>query len=153
MKQLVSFIASLLFIMGICQAQDSLHNISPNASIEKKQSAIPQINSKEYFLAKSSKLNTTGWVLIGVGAVLGTTGIIIYNKNKNGTLDQLGNTYGGVLLTIVGGAMVVVGIPLVIRSGYYKRKAMAMTATLNLENYQSGLAIKHFPSIGLSIRL
>jgi hypothetical protein len=153
MKKLLIFTASLIFTLTICNAQDSLHSVSPNTSMEKKYYTNPEINSKEYFLAKSSRMNTTGWLLVGVGATLGVTGYFIYQNNKNGDLNQLDDTYAGYLAIIGGTAMVAVGIPVLIKSGYYKRKAMAMTASINLEPCQLGLAVKHFPTIGISIHL
>jgi len=155
MKQLFTFVASILLMTGICQAQDSLHNTSPGVPIEKKQYTIPQKDSKEYFLEKGSKLNRTGWVLLSVGSVLGVTGTIIYvnSIHSKGGWDQLGNEYGGAFLILAGSSLVLTSIPVFIRSGYYKRKALNMSASFKLEPYQSGLSVKHFPSVGVSIRL
>ena len=155
MKQLFTFTASILFLMGICQAQDSLHNSSPNASIQKNPYTMPQVNSKEYFLEKRSSLNTTAWVLLGVGVTLGTVGTIMYENsiNTDGGWNQVTNAWGGAVMMVAGSALVITSVPIFIRAGYYKRRAMDMSASLKLEPYQSGLAVKHFPSIGLSIRL
>jgi hypothetical protein len=154
MKQLIILSAGLLFMLGFCQAQDSLNHISPNAPIPKKQYAIPDVNSKEYYLERGSKLNTTAWVLLGVGATLGATGFIIYQNNHNqNDWENLGNTFSGIFLIAAGSALVITSVPIFIRSGYYKSKALNLSASLKLEPYQAGLALKRYPSIGLSIRL
>ena len=115
---------------------------------------MPREDSKEYFLEKRSKLNTTAWVLLGIGAAMGVTGTILYeHAAQTNEWDQVGNEFSGVLLMAAGGAMVVTSIPIFIRAGYYKRKAMDVTANLKFEPYQSGLAMKRFPAIGLSISL
>jgi hypothetical protein len=154
MKQLFSTIIFLCFITAICKAQDSLHIISPKTSVQKNLYDMPQTNSKEYFLEKESKLNTAAWVLLGAGTVMAITGTIIYEHAiHNENWDEVGNTFGGVFLIVAGSAMVVTSIPIFIRSGYYKRKALNMSAALKFEPYQSGLAMKHYPAIGISISL
>ena len=152
MKKLFTFTVCILFMTGICQAQDSLHSVPPNNSMEQKSYSTPQVNSKDYFLAKSSRMQTTGWVLIGVGAALGVSGYFIYQNNQDASLDHLGDIYAGYFAMIGGSVMVAVGIPVLIKSGYYNRKAMAMSASINIERYQSGLAVKQFPAVGLNIR-
>ena len=62
MKQLFSVSIIFFIFTGICRAQDSLHVITPNTSAEKNKFYMPRENSKEYFLEKGSKLNTTAWV-------------------------------------------------------------------------------------------
>jgi uncharacterized membrane protein len=154
MKKLITFTAGLLFMMAICKAQDSLHNVSPNNSIKGNQYAIPDMNSREYFMEKGSKLNTTAWVLLGVGATLGTTGLILYeNAHNQNDWENVSNTFSGIFLIAAGSALVVTSVPIFIRSGYYKRKGLDMSASIKLEPYQSGVALKHYPSVGLSIRL
>jgi len=154
MKQLFIFTASLFFILGVCQAQDSLNHISPNAATPKKQYAVPDFNSKEYCLERASKLNTTAWVLLGVGVTLGTTGFIVYqNTHNQDDWENVGNTFSGIFLIAAGSALVITSVPIFIRSGYYKSKALNFSASLKLEPYQAGLALKRYPSIGLSIRL
>jgi hypothetical protein len=48
--------------------------------------------------------------------------------------------------------MVVVDIPVLIRSGYYKRKALDMSANLKFEQYQTGISMKQYPAVGLSFK-
>ncbi len=154
MKQLFSVTIGFFIITNICRAQDSLHIVVPKTSTEKNTFYMPQPNSKEYYLEKQSKLNTTAWVLLGIGAAMGVTGTIIYeNVAHKNELDQVGNEFGGVFLMVAGSAMVVTSVPIFIRSGYYKRKAMDLSANLKFEPYQSGVAMKSFPAIGLRISL
>jgi uncharacterized membrane protein len=154
MKQLFSAFTCLLILTGICRAQDSLHITTPKASTGKNQFYTPAINSKEYCLEKHSKLNTTAWVLLSAGVVMGVTGTIIYeNAYHNDGWDQMGNVFGGSFLMIAGSALVITSVPIFIRSGYYKRKAMDLSASLKFEHYQSGLAMKSYPAIGLRISL
>ena len=102
-------------------------------------------------------MKTTGWVLISAGTVLGITGYFVYENTLNSDYHNfdaaVGNTFGATLLMAGGAAMVVVGIPVLIRSGYYKRKALNMSAMMKFETYQTGIAFKQFPAVGLSIRL
>ena len=115
---------------------------------------MPQKNSKEYYLQKSSTLNSTGWVLLGIGVVSGVTGTIIYANTHNSVgWNQLNNEIGGGFLIVAGSALVVTSIPIFIRAGYYKNKAMDMSAILKFEPYLSGIAIKQYPAIGVNIRL
>lgn len=128
--------------------------ITPKASTEKNKYYIPQQNSKEYFLEKRNKLNTAGWVLLGGGVTMGIIGTILYeNAYHSEDWYQTGNVFGGVFLMTIGSAMVITSVPIFIRAGYYKRKAIDMSASLQFEPYQSGLAMKSYPAIGLRISL
>jgi len=154
MKQLFSLLMSFVFFTGICKAQDSLNRIPENPSYQRGQSNIPPVNTKDYYEYKRARLNTTAWVFLGLGVTLGTTGLIIYENAKyQDDLNNLGNTFGGSFLIGVGSAFVLTSIPIFIRSGYYKKKGLDMSASLKMEPYQSGVALKHYPSVGLSIRL
>jgi hypothetical protein len=84
---------------------------------------------------------------------MGVTGTIIYENAYHDDWDQVGNVLGGAFLMAAGSAMVITSVPIFIRSGYYKRKAVDISANLKFEPYQSGLAIKRYPAIGLSISL
>ncbi len=67
-----------------------------------------------------------------------------HNQKRLGTCGQY---IWGYFSITAGSAMVITSVPVFIRSGYYKRKAMDMSASIKLEPYQSGLAVKHFPSM------
>lgn len=153
MKQFI-LLASLFFILGSSQAQDSLRSVQPNVWLEKTQHSLPQNYSKEYFQEKASSLNTTAWVLLGAGVVVGGIGLIVYeNSLRTNGWDQFGASFEGGIIIIAGSALVITSIPIFIRSAYYKNRAMEISAMMELEPYQSGLALKHFPSIGLHFQL
>jgi hypothetical protein len=154
MKPLFLSLASLFIFTCFCRAQDSLHTTTPNPSFEKNKFLMPDKNSKEFLEGKHNKLNTTGWILLGTGVALGVTGIIIYDHaNKAGDWGASDNLFGGVFLMIAGSALTIASVPVFIKAGYYKRKAMNMSANLRFEPYQSGVAIKQYPAIGLKISL
>jgi hypothetical protein len=154
MKPLFSTVIFLCLLSAVCQAQDSPHNTSPKPLTQKNPYDLSQTYTKEFYLEKESKLNTAAWVLLSAGTVMGITGTIIYEHAiHNENWDEVGNTFGGVFLIVAGSAMVVTSIPIFIRSGYYKKKALNMSANLKFEPYQSGLAMKHYPAIGISISL
>lgn len=85
---------------------------------------------------------------------MGVAGIIVYEHAREGEdIDQTRPAFAGIGLMAAGSAMVIASVPIFIRSGYYKRKVLDMSAGLKFEPYQSGLAIKNYPAIGLSISL
>jgi len=151
MKQLIIF-AGLFLILESSSAQDSLQHNNLNAPTGKHQSYNPWIYSKAYCQEKSRSLNTAAWVLAGTGAVMGIAGLVVYeNSLREDSWNELGNSFGGVILVAAGSAMVITSVPIFIRAGYYNKKALNMSAVMKLEPYQKGLAVQHFPAIGLSI--
>jgi hypothetical protein len=97
MKQLFSVTISLFIITGICRAQDSLHIAVPKTSTEKNKFYMPSRTQKNTILKSRSKLNTTAWVLLGIGTTMGVTGTILYeNAAHANEWDQVGNEFGGV---------------------------------------------------------
>jgi hypothetical protein len=157
MKQLMLSMVILFFIVETSKAQDSLHYPTPNPAIEKYNAHHPVTFTSEYYMARSKKLKTTGWILISAGAAISVTGYFVYQNQLTSNSDsfnsQINNTFGSIFLMAAGSAMVIVGIPVLIRSGYYKNKALDLTAILNLEPYQTGLSMKRYPAIGLKIQL
>jgi hypothetical protein len=157
MKQIIFFFATLLFVMETSKAQDSLHLSTPGPSHQKYREPNGQRFSSEYYMNKSRKMKTAGWILISAGAVMGVTGYLVYQNqlysNSGGLDTQIGNTFGSLFLSVAGAAVVVVGVPVLIRSGYYKRKALNMSAMLKFEPNQTGISMKQFPAVGLRIQL
>jgi hypothetical protein len=154
MKHLLSTIIGLFILTGFCKAQDSLHTVTPKSSLDKSKFSVPENNSKEYFESKRNRLNTTAWVFLGTGVVLGVVGIITYdNANHGNNWGETGSLFSGIGLMVTGGALTVASVPIFIRAGYYKSKAMSMSANLKFEPYQSGVAVKQYPAIGLRISL
>jgi len=158
MKKLMLIFAILFLVIKDSQAQDSLQNIPPNSAITQKKPA-PVKFSKEYYEMKSRKLKTASWILLSAGTVLGVTGIIVYNNQKEYDLSHIDEAIvseaGAEFLIIAGGAMVVTSIPLFITAGKYKRKALEMSANLKIESrqdlYQASVSMKYYPAVGVRI--
>jgi len=154
MKHLISTIIGLFILTGICKAQDSLHKANPGSPSGKYKYYSPENNSKEYFESKHNKLNTTAWVFLGTGVTLGVVGIIMYDHaNHADNWGDTDNLFGGIGLMVTGSALTVASVGIFIKAGYYKRKALNMSANLKFEPYQSGIAVKQYPAIGLRISL
>jgi uncharacterized membrane protein len=163
MKQIILIFVVLFVVLESSRAQDSIRNIAPGPSFKLYKTAPPAKFSYEYYIVKSNKFKTTGWVLAGLGTVLGVTGLIIYENHlhQEYTWDELGdeiaNSAGAELLMIAGSTMVLVSIPVFITSLHYKKKALNMSASLKLESYheiyQTGITQNHYPALGITIRL
>jgi cytochrome b subunit of formate dehydrogenase len=159
MKKIIFLFAVLFFVKENSRAQDSLHNITPAPSMKTEKKTAPAKFSKEYYEIKSRKLKTNAWILLGAGTVLGVTGVILYNNQKDYDLNHLDeaivNEAGYEVMMIGGAAMVVTSIPLFITSAKYKKKALNMSATLKLESskelYAAGITLKHYPAVGVRI--
>jgi hypothetical protein len=102
MKQLIILFAACLLIMETSQAQDSLHQAKPNPSIETYKTPPHMVYSSEYYMQKSRRMKTTGWIMIGAGTVIGITGYLIYQNQLNSystNIDQaLMNTAGSTIM-------------------------------------------------------
>jgi hypothetical protein len=60
--------------------------------------------SKNYYLQKAKSQKTTGWILLGGGIAVFTTGLLIAGKKSDNLLDDLGNKGAGTILEITGAA-------------------------------------------------
>lgn len=107
--------------------------------------------SKEYYLEKSKKQKTTGWVMLGSGAVLTIVGIIGFSSTWDDSSYSSTDAYG---IMAVGGPLICLGsIPFFISSGNNAKKA----ATLSFNNQpilmpQQGLLVQNsHPSLALKI--
>lgn len=108
--------------------------------------------SKDYYLQKSKKQNTTGWILLTSGAVIGIIGIVGFSKSDFLESNSDADAYG---ILMLGGALSGLGsIPFFINSGSNARKA----ATLSINNQpiilQNGgsLVLSPQPSLSLKIK-
>ena len=139
------------------RSQDSL-KAEPDFPNATRHGRYSQPNyDKEYYLRKSSKMNTAGIILLCAGTALTVGGIIVYNDamNSEDWGDGLVNGAGGYIAIVAGSAMVITSIPILIVAGSNKRKAMEMSGSLNLQPYRQladhGLATNFVPSIGLKL--
>jgi uncharacterized membrane protein len=108
-----------------------------------------------FLFQKSKKQKTAAWLLLGGGAGLITTGVIMIGGDK----DPFGVVFGasskattGAILTVAGGAAMLGSIPLFIASGKNKSKASLMLKNENVFfNPQINIK-KHLVSVGLKIK-
>jgi len=103
--------------------------------------------SKDYYLEKSKRQGTAGWVLLGAGTAMGIGGIIIMDQGDIFSADF----EAGAVLVLVGAASGLASIPFFISSGRNSRKAARLS--FNPQNYPDPYG--HFsgiqPALGLKI--
>jgi hypothetical protein len=159
MKKLILFLALITIILPASQAQDSL-KAKPNLS-KAPENDFPNhpTHNQDYYLKKSSRMNTAGLVLLGLGSALTIGGVIVYNDamNSENWGDGLVNGAGGYLAIVAGSAMVITSIPVLIVAGHNKKKAMELSSSIQLQPYQQirevSLATNWVPSLSLKLRL
>lgn len=92
--------------------------------------AQKKIETKEYYLNKSRKQKTIGYILEGTGAALIISGLIVGNGDKNNDPNELdfGPNFD-VGLWLIGGGLAcgAAGIPFFISSGNNARKAATIS--------------------------
>jgi len=107
--------------------------------------------TKQDYLQKSKRQKTAAWILLGGGSALAITGLLI---NNQASLDNAGTT---AIVAGIGVLSMIGSIPLFIASGRNKRKAMAMSASLKLENTSAiqGYKMVHtsYPALSVKIKL
>ena len=140
MKTIILSIAVLLFIS---------HSYA--------QQRVRPVHDKDYYLQKSQKLNTGGWILVTTGAIATTAGILVINNNQNGNdfSSDFNGTFGGLALTTVGIVAVMGSIPLFVVGGHLKRKAARVSFNNQkiLLPSQNSFVTKIQPGISLHISL
>ncbi|TDQ16238.1 hypothetical protein DFQ04_2350 [Algoriphagus boseongensis] len=107
----------------------------------------------EELLAQSEKQKKTGWTFIGVGAATTGLGTLLMINS-----DDWGSTgFGtGVVLFVGGGAMMVIGIPILIGSTSKARKAAKLslgTEIVKAIHPNMNLSSKSIPTVTFSIPL
>ena len=85
--------------------------------------------SKEYYVQKSKRQETAGWVLLGAGTAMGIGGIIIMDQGDIFSADF----EAGAILALAGAASGLASIPFFISSGSNSRKAARLS--FNPQNY------------------
>ena len=79
--------------------------------------------SKDYYLEKSKRQETAGWVLLGAGTAMGIGGIIIMDQGDIFSADF----EAGAILVLAGAASGLASIPFFISSGSNSRKAARLS--------------------------
>ena len=79
--------------------------------------------SKEYYLEKSKRQESSGWVLLAAGTAMGIGGIIIVNQGDIYSADF----EAGAVLVLAGAASGLASIPFFISSGSNSRKAARLS--------------------------
>lgn len=138
MKYSVSLILILLFSLQVAYSQ-----VADSSLI------IPQQSEYNQYILKSKKQKKSGIILLAVGAVAAAGGIAIMVDNIRLFSDeQSGGFKAGTGLAVLGGAAVIISVPVLISSGSNKRKAKAFVATGELGEHFNN---SPYTSIGVYI--
>lgn len=114
-----------------------------------QQVPVPDRESKDYYIQKSKKQKTAGWILLGAGAGLITTAFIVGNSN-DATIDDIG-TSGGL---VIAGTLAGIGsIPLFIASSRNKRKAARASVYIQNEEMLSPVARTSYLAASIIIKI
>jgi hypothetical protein len=130
----------LVFIMLIFAATSSF--------AQKTNAGAPL--TREDYLVKSKKQKSAGWSLLGGGAALIGTGLLIGNRKES----SFGEAATGGIIGIIGILSVITSVPLFIASGRNKRKAMNVSANLEiLQNhlYKETARVRSYPAFSLKL--
>jgi cytochrome bd-type quinol oxidase subunit 2 len=111
-------------------------------------SGFCQLKTKEYYLKKSKRQKTTGWILLGVGTVAVIAGATAEkSKPSDGSFSNLGIGLGGLLVGVI-------GISALIGSETSKSKAAAMAiGTQTITAPGAGFNVRMQPAVGLKVGL
>lgn len=160
MKKTLLLLTITLIMMKPSSAQDFPHHHIPITSREKDKATKFKMNSADYYLIKSANLQNTSWKLTSAGLAFGITGLLLHSS-KDYSGGQMGiivtNSGIGDLFMFTGAFLIVASIPVYLESIHYKKKGLAMTASLNIESiqdlYQSDLLVKYYPALKLHVHL
>ncbi len=92
------------------------------------QSSTIKTNSKDYYLQKSKKQKTAGWLLLGGGAMIALIGGIVQHQNSSSESNSfhLDFDFTGAKIAIAGGVISLVSIPIFSNAAKNARKAKAI---------------------------
>ncbi|NVK49994.1 MAG: hypothetical protein HWE09_09515 [Cyclobacteriaceae bacterium] len=111
--------------------------------------SFAQQMTKQDYLEKSKRQETTGFVLLGAGAVLFGASLVIGNSDS----ASWGDIETGVYLFVAGGGSMLASIPFFISSGSNARKAAELSfkyQPMNMPRY-TGAIPRAYPSLTLTI--
>lgn len=120
--------------------------------IADKPGKLPVSHTQEFYLRKSKRQKTTGWILLGSGVTLITSGILIASHEEGGVEAAI----PFVFISGPGIVSSLVSIPFFISSAHNKKRAAALSPTVDLQqapgNWNKGLAYKSFPAFGAKLQ-
>ena len=107
--------------------------------------------SRQDYLVKSKNQKNAAWVLLGGGAVLIGTGLLIGDR-KESSFDDAAT---GGIIGIAGALSMITSIPLFIASGRNKRKAMDVSAYLEIRHNPAqtltAVSFRSYPTFSLQL--
>ena len=107
--------------------------------------------TRQDYLTKSKNQKTGAWVLLGGGAVLIGTGLLIGNREESSFDDAA----TGAVVGVVGVLSLIGSIPLFIASGRNKRKAINVSTYLEMRQNtvqpETRLTLRSSPALSLKL--
>jgi hypothetical protein len=111
--------------------------------------------TRDDYLKKAKTQKTFGWVMLGGGIAMATTGILIANKKEDDYLTSVGNKGLGVVLEVAGLGAAFGSIPFFASAAKNKRKAATLSFNTQrvLFPEQGAFVLKMQPALVLKIGL
>lgn len=111
-----------------------------------------QSGTKEYYLGKSKRQKTTGWILLGTGTAAIVSGLLIEAPNRGTGNSQ---SYTGGFLEVGGILSALTSIPFFIGSSKNKKKAttLAISTQRILQPRQNSIVLQGLPTVSIMISL
>jgi hypothetical protein len=111
-----------------------------------------QEKTKQFYLEKAKRQNTTGWILLAAGTTAIITGIIIEAPHR-GTGDS--QSFAGGMLEVGGIICTLASIPFFISSSKNKKRAAALAISNRPLVYpdQKSFVLRSQPTISLTVPL
>jgi len=106
------------------------------------------VKDKTYYLDKSKKQKTLGWVFAGVGTSMIVLGTITFSQNFN----PVGGGNEGGFLVVLGTPIALSSIPFFISASRNKGRSEA-TVGFKWQNWDNKLLNKKFPAFALKLSL
>jgi len=138
------------FLLLLSTFACSVSTISAQKTVNKTYQKMDSL----FYVDKAAKMNSTGWILAGVGAAVGIGGAFVIH-NSSSSLDGIGDMAAGTGLVVVGCSAAITGIVLIARSSYYRNKALQASLSMGEIQVQrlqaSSVKSSYVPSLTLHI--
>lgn len=123
------------------------------STLVNKPDQLPVSHTQEYYLQKSKRQKKTGWILLGSGATLITSGILIAAGQDE---DAVKAAIPLVFISGTGLVSSLVSIPFFVSSSHNKKRAATLSSTLNWQQGpggpNKGFACKSFPAFAVKLK-